>query len=97
MAQVFVLAAGPDLEAARRLAETLTLPRYRARARAAVAVRLPDREEGLALWLTAISEARRVGTGVVLEVLQRGRRLLGQSARARALDALLAAARPEAG
>ena len=94
MAQVFALAAGPDVEAARKLAETLTLPRYRSRARAAVAVRLPDREQGLALWLSAIIEARRVGTGVVLEVVQRGRRLLGQSARARAVDALVASARP---
>ncbi|MFN8647680.1 MAG: ATP-binding protein [Gemmatimonadales bacterium] len=94
MTRVFALAAGPDIEAARKLAETLTLPRYRARARAAVAVRLPDREAARALWLTAVIEARRVGTGVVLEVLQRGRRLLGPSARARAMDALLDAARP---
>ncbi len=94
MTQVFSLAAGPDIEAARKLAESLTLPRYRARARAAVAVRLPDREEALALWLTAVIEARRAGTGVVLEVLRRGRRLLGQSARARAMHALLDAAPP---
>ena len=89
MIRVFSLAAEGNLDEALRLAERITLPRYRARARAGVATKLANREQALSLWLAGIVDARRVGQGLVVDVLKRGRnQVLGESAQGRAVAEL---------
>jgi len=51
-------------------------------------VKLFDEERALDLWFSAVIGARRVGQGLVIEILRLGKHLLGTSAQAR-LDELL--------
>jgi Caspase domain len=63
------------------------------RAQVGIAVKLKDRQRALDLWLSAVNDARRVGQGLVIEVLGHGKQLLGKSAQSRSLDELLTQAK----
>jgi hypothetical protein len=93
MVIAFARAAADELDEALRVAESIGSARYKARARVGISVKLKDRQRALDLWLSAVNDARRVGQGLVIEVLRHGKRLLGKTAQARSLDELLNQAR----
>ena len=95
MVKALTEADASHLDEALRVANLISSPRHGTRARAGIAVKLLDEERALDLWFSAVIDARRVGRGLVIEILGRGKHLLGASAQAR-LDELLRRAEPAA-
>lgn len=78
-------AGANELDEASRLAGCVASARHRARARVGVAVKLQDKQRALELCLSALLDARRVGQGLVIQVLQSMSKLLRDANQAQSL------------
>lgn len=83
MVKALAEADANHVDEALRVANLIASTRHKFGTWADIAVKLLDEEQALDLWLSVVIDARRVGQGLVIEVLGRGKQLLGASARAR--------------